>query len=62
MNVKRRIDKLEEQTESFQERMDNRSSDQNEVARMLRAIGRKNLTGILRRIDGRTRGLPSERP
>ena len=62
MNVRNRIDKLEEQAENFQERMDDRNSDQDEVARMLHSIGRKNLAGILRMVNGKTRGLPSERP
>jgi uncharacterized coiled-coil DUF342 family protein len=61
MNLKRRIDQLENQAEHYQEKMLDQKQDVDKVTVMIRAIGRKGLAEILRRIDGKTRGLPSQR-
>jgi hypothetical protein len=61
MNLKRRIDQLENHAEYYQEKMLDQKQDADKVTVMIRAIGRKGLAEIFRKIDGKTRGLPSER-
>ncbi len=61
MNFRKRIDKLEERAEGYQEKVDVQDDREDGIAKALRKIGRKGLRDILRRIDGKTRGLPLER-
>ena len=61
MNLKKRIDQLENKAEHYQEKISERHGETDKVTEMVRTLGQKRLAKILRRIDGKTPGIPSER-
>jgi hypothetical protein len=62
MKFKKRLEDLEKRAEYYLETMDNGDDEpEDRITFLARKVGSAGIARILREIDGKTRGLPSER-